>query len=101
MDASSSNPARSGFARAAPGQMRMSAPAAPRPVILVRALRRGQFVEFEYSLDEGELAVELILPLEAFHEFCATTASSVTSDDPKILANLFTLTHEQRLNANG
>jgi hypothetical protein len=70
------------------------------PAIFVRNLRREAFVEFEYSLDEA-LTVELILPIEAFDEFCAASASTVTGDNPKILANLFTLRQQQRIRANG
>jgi hypothetical protein len=38
-------------------------------VITVRGVRRAAFVEFEYSLADGELAVELIMPLHALREF--------------------------------
>ncbi len=69
------------------------------PAILVRAIRRESFVEFEYSLDGGTLAVELILPIDAFDEFSENSAATVTSDDPKILANLFTLRQQRRLRA--
>jgi phenol hydroxylase P0 protein len=32
--------------------------------------RRGRFVEFDYSIGSPELAVELIMPEQAFAEFC-------------------------------
>ena len=69
------------------------------PAIVVRAIRREAFVEFEYSLDAGALAVELILPIDAFYEFSQSSAATVTSDDPKVLANLYTLRQQQRLRA--
>ncbi|MCI4679984.1 phenol hydroxylase subunit [Rhodoblastus acidophilus] len=36
----------------------------------ILGVRLGRFVEFEFFLDDGLLSVELILPLDAFHEFC-------------------------------
>jgi hypothetical protein len=41
------------------------------PVVTVRGVRRAAFVEFEYSLADGALAVELIMPLHALREFQA------------------------------
>ncbi|MGD0472394.1 MAG: phenol hydroxylase subunit [Candidatus Velthaea sp.] len=38
-------------------------------VVTVRGVRRAVFVEFEYSLADGALAVELIMPLHALREF--------------------------------
>ncbi len=32
--------------------------------------RRGGFVEFEYAIGDPDLAVELIMPVAAFEEFC-------------------------------
>ena len=52
-------------------------------VITVRGVRRGVFVEFEYSLANGELAVELIMPLPALREFCSACRAELrfaTSD---------------------
>jgi len=69
------------------------------PAIVVRGVRRDSFVEFEYSLDAGALAVELVLPIEAFDEFCADTGSTVTGNDPHILATLFTLRQQRRMRA--
>ena len=69
------------------------------PQIVIRALRRDAFVEFEYSLDGGDLAVELILPIGAFDEFCASSASTVVDPDPKLAAHLFTLRQQQLLGA--
>ncbi|WP_119157409.1 phenol hydroxylase subunit [Caldimonas tepidiphila] len=33
---------------------------------------REDFVAFEFSIGTPELAVELLLPVDAFEEFCAT-----------------------------
>lgn len=38
--------------------------------VRVTGLRRGRFVEFDYSVGDRELSVELIMPLTAFEEFC-------------------------------
>jgi phenol hydroxylase P0 protein len=43
----------------------------------VLGIRLDRFVEFEYSLDDGLLAVELILPLVAFHEFCRAQNATI------------------------
>jgi len=37
--------------------------------VRILGTRLGRFVEFEFSLGDGDLAVELILPLLAFEEF--------------------------------
>ncbi len=44
------------------------------PVVTVRGTRRNAFVDFEFALDDGILAVELVLPLAAFDELCASYA---------------------------
>lgn len=38
--------------------------------VRVLGTRAGKFVEFEFSLGDGDLAVELIMPFLAFAEFC-------------------------------
>jgi phenol hydroxylase P0 protein len=43
----------------------------------VLGIRLGRFVEFEYFLDDGLLAVELIMPLAAFHEFCRAQNATI------------------------
>ncbi len=40
--------------------------------VRVTGTRLNRFVEFEYSLDDADLTVELILPFAAFDEFCRT-----------------------------
>lgn len=49
--------------------------------VRVRALRRGSLVEFDYMLGDGDLSVELILPLAAFDEFCLRMGARVSDDD--------------------
>jgi phenol hydroxylase P0 protein len=55
--------------------------------VRVLGVRLGQYVEFEYSLGDGDLAVELILPFAAFEEFARSrkairlaAADSITAD---------------------
>nr|WP_294514295.1 phenol hydroxylase subunit [uncultured Rhodopila sp.] len=37
--------------------------------VRVLGVRLGKYIEFEYSLGDGDLAVELILPFAAFEDF--------------------------------
>lgn len=37
--------------------------------VRVTGIRRGRFVEFDYSVGDRDLSVELIMPLAAFDEF--------------------------------
>jgi phenol hydroxylase P0 protein len=39
--------------------------------VRVTGLRREKFVEFEFSVGDPDLTIELILPTAAFAEFCA------------------------------
>lgn len=39
--------------------------------VRVIGTRLGRFVEFEFSLNDADLTVELVLPPAAFQEFCA------------------------------
>ncbi len=49
----------------------------PKAHVRILGIRLGRFVEFEYSLDEGVLAVELIVPPAAFEEFCQAQNAEV------------------------
>ena len=39
--------------------------------VRVIGVRSGRHVEFEFSVNDADLTVELILPFTAFEEFCA------------------------------
>jgi len=39
--------------------------------VRVTGVRSGRYVEFEFSVNDDDLLVELILPFAAFEEFCA------------------------------
>lgn len=49
--------------------------------VRVLGTRKGRFVEFEFSLGDGDLSVELILPTKAFEEFCRTRSAEVITPD--------------------
>ena len=51
--------------------------------VRILGTRLGRFIEFEYSLGDGDLAVELILPTKAFEEFCRDRAAIVAPPDPE------------------
>lgn len=49
--------------------------------VRILGTRLGRFVEFEFALYGGELAVELILPTRAFEEFCRLRGAAVSALD--------------------
>jgi phenol hydroxylase P0 protein len=49
--------------------------------VRILGTRLGRFVEFEYALGDGDLAVELILPTIAFEEFCKARSAVVLPPD--------------------
>ena len=56
--------------------------------VRVLGTRSGRFIEFEFSLGDGDLAVELILPFLAFAEFCADRNAILLPPEPAIAADL-------------
>ncbi|WP_155982352.1 phenol hydroxylase subunit [Xanthobacter sp. 126] len=49
--------------------------------VRILGTRLGRFVEFEFALYGGDLAVELILPTRAFEEFCQRRGAAVSALD--------------------
>ncbi len=49
--------------------------------VCVKSIRNGRFVEFEFSIFDADLSVELIMPIAAFHEFCAAQNAIVSNAD--------------------
>ncbi|WP_338841411.1 phenol hydroxylase subunit [Acinetobacter lwoffii] len=43
----------------------------PPCFIHVTGTQRDKYIEFEFSIGDPELAVEMIMPVKAFEEFCA------------------------------
>lgn len=39
--------------------------------VRITGTRRSRFIEFEFSVGDPELSVEMIMPVPAFEEFCA------------------------------
>lgn len=56
---------------------------AVRRYVRVCRHRPDGFIEFEFAIGEPELAVELMLPEQAFHEFCV--ANEVIVLDPPVV----------------
>ena len=50
----------------------------------VKAIRNGKFVEFDFSINDNDLSVELIMPFGAFEEFCRARNAIVTYPDGAI-----------------
>jgi len=46
--------------------------------VRVISVRHGKFVEFEFSVLHADLSVELIMPFQAFSEFCEAQNATVT-----------------------
>ncbi|MGE8561181.1 MAG: phenol hydroxylase subunit [Acinetobacter sp.] len=42
----------------------------PTCFIHITGTQREKYIEFEFSIDDPELAVEMIMPVKAFDEFC-------------------------------
>ena len=56
--------------------------------VRVTGVRSGRYVEFEFSVNDADLTVELILPFSAFEEFC--TLQEVVRLEPEAgVANEF------------
>jgi phenol hydroxylase P0 protein len=47
-----------------------SAVPAGKTFVKVKGARLGKFIEFEFSINDRDLTIELILPVQAFREFC-------------------------------
>jgi hypothetical protein len=44
----------------------------------VKSIRDGKFVEFDFSINDDTLSVELIMPFAAFEEFCTAQHATVS-----------------------
>ncbi len=51
----------------------------------------GRFIEFEFSIGEPELSIEMVLPHEAFEEFCVRHTTRTLS-----AAEALQLEHERQ-----
>jgi phenol hydroxylase P0 protein len=81
-------------AGAAPGGAR-SIPGIKKYVRII-GTRLGKYVEFEFSVNDADLTVELILPFAAFDEFCALQKAVVLSPEPAVAGQLEQLAWRSR-----
>ena len=52
--------------------------------VRVTSVRNGKYVEFEFSVLDADLSVELIMPFQAFSEFCEAQNATVSLPDGPI-----------------
>ena len=50
--------------------MREYVPPIGQAYVRVTGERLGKYIEFEFSIDDEDLTVELIMPRDAFRQFC-------------------------------
>ncbi len=58
----------------------------------ITGIRKGRFIEFDYTVGAPELTVELVMPLSAFREFCdlnhvhtVTTEATIRKDYEQLI----------------
>lgn len=51
--------------------------------VKILGTRLGKFIEFEFSLNDSDLAIELILPPHAFKAFCEANEVVILKTDPE------------------
>ena len=56
--------------------------------VRVTGIRNNSFVEFDFSVGSPELYAELILPFEAFREFCAQNEVSFLTPEQAAAVDL-------------
>ena len=64
--------------------------------VRVTGTRLDKYVEFEFSVNDADLTVELILPFAAFDEFCRLQNATVLPPDPSTAAHLEQLAWRSR-----
>ena len=70
----------------APGVVRVEAEM--QKYVRIIGSRLGRYVEFEFSVNDSDLTVELILPLDAFYEYCHQQNATVQSPEPAVADEL-------------
>jgi phenol hydroxylase P0 protein len=79
---------------ATPGGVRVDT--TMKKFVRVIGTRLGKYVEFEFSVNDADLMVELILPFEAFDEFCALQNATVLPPEPAVAGQLEQLAWRSR-----
>lgn len=57
-----------------------------RKTVRIFGIRKGRFLEFDYTVGSEELTVELVMPYEVFTEFCETNHVAEVTCAPNIQA---------------
>jgi phenol hydroxylase P0 protein len=70
--------------------------ASMRKFVRVTGTRLDKYVEFEFSVNDADLTVELILPFAAFDEFCRLQNATVLSPQPAAATQLEQLAWRSR-----
>lgn len=52
-----------------------------RTFVRVLGTRHDRFVEFEFTVNDRDLTIELVMPFAAFREFCETNRCEVAAAD--------------------
>ncbi len=76
------------------GQSGASAPI--KKFVRVTGIRNERFVEFEFSINDSDLTVELILPPRAFDEFCTLQEAIVLPSEAGTVGELEKLAWRER-----
>ena len=56
--------------------------------VRVTGVRSSRYVEFEFSVNDADLTVELILPFSAFEEFCTLQEATRLAPDAEVAGEL-------------
>lgn len=64
--------------------------------VRITGVRLDRYVEFEFSINDADLTIELILPLSAFDEFCAVQGAVVLQPEPAMSSDLERLAWRSR-----
>ncbi|MFY9639515.1 MAG: phenol hydroxylase subunit [Rhodomicrobium sp.] len=49
--------------------------------VKIKGTRLGRFIEFEFSINDEDLTIELVLPVSAFREFCVMQNATILPSD--------------------
>ncbi len=70
--------------------------AVQKKFVRVTGTRLDRYVEFEFSVNDADLTVELILPFAAFDEFCMLQEAVVLPPEPAAAGELESLAWRSR-----
>ncbi len=84
------------MASKAPAAAKKAANPLGKAFVRVTGTRLGRFVEFEFSVNDADLTVELVLPFAAFDEFRAAQHATVLPTAPDAAVQMETLAWRSR-----